>query len=62
MSNEQEPVVHIGTVLCVSDCGGDRPRPVGTVVAIRKDGVDLNTPQGVKTFSLSKIEEFVDAN
>ena len=51
MSNEQEPVVHIGTVF-----------PAGTVVAIHKDGVDLDTPQGVKTFSLSKIEEFVDAN
>ena len=55
----QNPIVKIGTEL-----------PQGTVVAIRRIvgsngklllyGVDLNTQQGVKTFSLSQIERFIN--
>ena len=54
----QNPIVRIGTEL-----------PQGTVVAIRAIGglndnsfygVDLNTQQGVKTFSLSQIERFIN--
>tara|TARA_R110000824_G_scaffold160660_1_gene335553 strand:- start:1307 stop:1465 length:159 start_codon:yes stop_codon:yes gene_type:complete len=46
----QTPIVKIGTQF-----------PAGKVVAIRKDGVDLETPKdGVKTFSLTQIERFIN--
>jgi hypothetical protein len=48
LSNSQEAVVHVGTEF-----------PAGKVVAIKKDGVMLKTPQGVKKFSFSQVERFV---
>ena len=49
MSN-QKPIVGIGAKF-----------PAGTVVAIKSNGVELDTEQGVKLFSFSQIEEFVKA-
>lgn len=45
----QSPIVSVGTVF-----------PAGTVVAIKRDHVLLQTPQGVKRFTFSQIERFVN--
>jgi len=45
MSN-QEPIVAVGTKFAA-----------GTVVAVKSNGVDLETPEGVKLFSFSQIEQ-----
>jgi hypothetical protein len=34
--------------------------PCGKVVAIKKDGVDIDTPQGVKQFSFTQVERFIN--
>tara|TARA_B100000287_G_scaffold366045_1_gene361111 strand:- start:465 stop:614 length:150 start_codon:yes stop_codon:yes gene_type:complete len=34
--------------------------PAGTVVAIKKDHVLLDTNDGIKKFSFSQIERFID--
>ena len=47
MSN-QEPICRVGTEF-----------PAGTVVAIKNNGVEIDTAEGVKLFSFSQIEEFV---
>ena len=47
MSNVQEPNVRVGTVF-----------PAGKVVAIKNDGVMLETSKGVKKFSFSQVERF----
>tara|TARA_B100001123_G_scaffold412086_1_gene508952 strand:+ start:750 stop:923 length:174 start_codon:yes stop_codon:yes gene_type:complete len=49
MSNSQQPIVGIGTVF-----------PAGTVEAINNDHVLLKTSQGVKKFSFTQIERFID--
>ena len=49
MSNVQKPIVRIGTEF-----------PCGKVVAITKDGVDIETPEGVKKFSFNQIERFIN--
>ena len=50
MSNQNLPIVGIGTQF-----------PAGTVVAIMKDHVLLDTgDESVKSFSFSQIEEFVN--
>lgn len=49
MSN-QAPTVGVGTQF-----------PAGTVVAIKSNGVELDTKEGVKLFSFSQIEEFIKA-
>ena len=45
----QKPIVSLGTVF-----------PAGKVVAIRKDGVILETPSGEKFFSQQQIERFIN--
>ena len=45
----QTPIVSKGTVF-----------PAGTVVAIKKDHVLLDTEDGIKEFSFSQIERFID--
>ena len=45
----QTPIVSKGTVF-----------PAGTVVAIKKDHVLLDTNDGIKKFSFSQIERFLD--
>jgi len=45
----QTPVCKIGTEF-----------PCGTVVAILNDGVNIETPEGVKKFSLQQIERFIN--
>jgi hypothetical protein len=45
----QKPIVKKGTVF-----------PAGTVVAIKKNHVLLETPEGVKEFSFSQIERFLN--
>jgi hypothetical protein len=45
----QKPIVTKGTVF-----------PAGIVVAIKKNHVLLETPEGVKEFSFSQIERFLD--
>ena len=45
----QKPIVSKGTVF-----------PAGTVVAIKKDHVLLDTNDGIKKFSFSQIERFLD--
>ena len=47
-SNEQKPLCAVGTEF-----------PCGKVVAIKNDGVDIETPQGVKKFSFTQVERFV---
>ena len=49
MSNEQKPIVGIGTVF-----------PAGTVKAINNDHVLLETSEGVKKFTFSQIERFIN--
>ena len=49
MSNAQKPVVGIGTVF-----------PAGTVEAINSDHVLLQTLEGVKKFSFTQVERFID--
>ena len=45
----QTPIVKVGTEL---SCG--------TVVAIKQNGVDIKTPEGVKKFSFIQVERFVN--
>ncbi len=45
----QTPIVSKGTVF-----------PAGTVVAIKKDHVLLDTSEGVKSFTFSQIERFIN--
>jgi len=45
----QTPIVNKGTVF-----------PAGTVVAIKKDHVLLDTKEGVKSFTFSQIERFIN--
>ena len=45
----QTPIVKKGTVF-----------PAGTVVAIKKDHVLLDTNDGIKEFSFSQIERFIN--
>ena len=45
----QKPIVKVGTKL-----------PCGTVVAIKKNGVDIETSEGVKQFSFIQVERFVN--
>ena len=45
----QKPMVKIGTIL---QCGA--------VVAITKDGVSIETPEGVKQFSFVQVERFIN--
>ena len=45
----QTPIVSKGTVF-----------PAGTVVAIKKDHVLLDTEDGIKEFSFSQIERFIN--
>jgi len=49
LSNAQKPHVHIGTEF-----------PAGKVVAIKNDSVMLETSEGVKKFSFSQIERFIN--
>jgi len=46
MNNPQKPIVGIGTEF-----------PAGKVVAIKGNGVDLDTQEGIKTFSFAQIEQ-----
>lgn len=48
MLEPQKPIVGIGTQF-----------PAGRVVAIRKDGILLDTHNGVKLVSFSDVERFV---
>ncbi len=48
MSDSQKPVVAVGTVL-----------KTGKVVAIAKDSVTIETPRGVKKFSLPEVERMI---
>lgn len=45
----QTPLINIGTEL-----------PAGKVVAIKSDHVLIETPQGVKPFSFTQIERFIN--
>ena len=45
----QKPIVNKGTVF-----------PAGIVVAIKKDHVLLDTGEGIKSFSFSQIERFIN--
>lgn len=45
MSNSQKPIVAVGTEFAA-----------GKVVAIKSNGVELDTAEGVKLFSFSQIE------
>jgi len=45
----QKPIVKVGTEF-----------PVGKVVAIKKDHVLVETPEGVKKFTFSQIEGFTN--
>ena len=45
----QTPIVSKGTVF-----------PAGTMVAIKKDHVLLDTKEGVKSFTFSQIERFIN--
>ena len=49
MSNEVKPIVGIGTVF-----------PAGTVKAIKNDHVLLKTSEGVKKFSFTQVERFIN--
>ncbi len=48
-SNEQKPLCRVGTEF-----------PCGKVVAIKRDGVDIETSQGVKRFSFTQVERFIN--
>ena len=50
-SKSQEPIIRVGTELAC-----------GKVVAILKDGVKVETPAGVHTFSFSEVEELIDVD
>ena len=49
MSKEQKPIVAIGTEFAA-----------GTVKAINNDHVLLDTKEGVKQFSFSQVERFIN--
>tara|TARA_A100001391_G_C4881164_1_gene228144 strand:+ start:125 stop:289 length:165 start_codon:yes stop_codon:yes gene_type:complete len=49
MSSSQKPIVGIGTKF-----------PAGTVVAIKSDHVLIDTAEGVKQFSFSQVERFIN--
>lgn len=49
MSSEQTPICRVGTEF-----------PAGTVVAIKGNGVLIDTSEGVKLFSFSQIERFIN--
>jgi hypothetical protein len=52
MNKENEaitPIVKIGTEF-----------PCGTVTSIVNDGVNIETPEGVKKFSFNQIERFIN--
>lgn len=49
MSSEQKPIVGIGHEF-----------PAGKVVAIRNDNVLIDTKDGVKEFSFTQVERFVN--
>ena len=49
MSNAQKPICRVGTEF-----------PAGTVVAIKNNGVLIDTAEGVKLFSFSQVEGFVN--
>ena len=50
-SKSQEPIIRVGTELAC-----------GNVVAILKDGVKVESPEGVHTFSFSEVEELIDVD
>lgn len=45
--SSQKPIVGVGTEF-----------PAGTVVAIKNNGVEIDTAEGVKLFSFSQVERF----
>ena len=47
MSKSQTPICRVGTEF-----------PAGTVVAIKSNGVLIDTAEGVKLFSFSQVERF----
>ena len=49
MSKEQKPIVAVGTVFAA-----------GTVKAINNDHVLIDTTEGVKQFSFSQVERFIN--
>lgn len=49
MSKAQKPICRVGTEF-----------PAGTVVAIKNNGVLIDTAEGVKEFSLQQVERFVN--
>lgn len=48
MTDAQKPTVCVGTVF-----------PAGKVVAIKNDGIDIETSKGVKNFSFTQVERFI---
>tara|TARA_R110000796_G_scaffold57396_2_gene132449 strand:+ start:765 stop:929 length:165 start_codon:yes stop_codon:yes gene_type:complete len=49
LSNSKKPIVALGTVLAA-----------GTVKAINNDHVLIDTEEGVKSFSFSQVEGFIN--
>ena len=49
MSNTQTPICRVGTEF-----------PAGTVVAIKSNGVLIDTAEGIKLFSFSQVEGFIN--
>ena len=49
MSKAQKPICRVGTKF-----------PAGTVVAIKNNGVLIDTAEGVKKFSFSQVERFIN--
>lgn len=49
MSNSQKPIVAVGTEFAA-----------GKVVAIKNNGVSIDTAEGVKQFSFSQVEGFIN--
>ena len=49
MSKAQKPICRVGTEF-----------PAGTVVAIKNNGVLIDTAEGVKLFSFSQVERFIN--
>tara|TARA_Y100000114_G_scaffold6269_1_gene5064 strand:+ start:117 stop:290 length:174 start_codon:yes stop_codon:yes gene_type:complete len=49
MSKAQKPICRVGTEF-----------PAGTVVAIKNNGVLIDTAEGVKKFSFSQVERFIN--
>lgn len=49
MKSSQEPIVAVGTEFAA-----------GKVVAIKNNGVLLDTAEGVKLFSFSQVERFIN--